>query len=98
MDLAIRIKGFLQIRTAMGGSGELELELPGSTLQEVVFEVCDRYGEALRKLVMDAETGTIRSDYVILINGRHYRTLPRGLDSEVCDGDFVAIFPPMAGG
>lgn len=98
MALAIRIKGFLQIRKAMGGSGELELELPGSTLREVIFEVCERYGQPFRELVLDAETGNIRSEYAILVNGRHYRTLPRGLDSEVLDGDFVAIFPPMAGG
>lgn len=34
----------------------------------------------------------------LIINGRSYRNLPDQLETELQDGDEVAIFPPMAGG
>jgi MoaD family protein len=96
--LAIRVKGYLQIKTAMGGTGEVELELPGATIREVLSQTAERLGEAFQNRVFDPETGAIRPENPILLNGHHYRALPGGLDCTVHDGDTVAIFPPIAGG
>jgi molybdopterin converting factor small subunit len=80
------------------GTGEVEIDLPAATLREVVYMLAERYGEVMRDGLFDTEIGPIRPENTVLLKGRHYRALPHGLESEVCGGDSIAIFPPMAGG
>jgi len=49
-----------------------------------------------REKIFDEESN-IRPDITILRNGRNISFL-NGLDTELHDGDTVAIFPPMRGG
>jgi MoaD family protein len=95
--MSVHVKGFLQIKQAMGGRGECDLAMPGTSLDRVLELLSSIYGAHFKALVFD-DTGAVRGENSILINGRHYRTLPDGLRTIVADGDNVAIFPPVAGG
>jgi MoaD family protein len=94
----IKIKGFLDIRTAIGGSGEVELELLDPTIRKALLHLSEMYGEALRDLIFEPSTTSVRSINIILVNGRHYRHFADGLDAKLSEGDLLAVFPPVAGG
>lgn len=96
--MKITIKGFFTIREAMGKVGQLEMEVDKTSVREILIELSNRYGARFKAEVFDPETNDIRSQNQILINGRHYRYSPAGLDTELQEGDVVAIFPPVAGG
>ncbi len=44
-----------------------------------------------------AEPGVPRREIAVLVNGRNIRFLDR-LETKLCEGDEVAIFPPVYGG
>jgi len=59
----------------------------GTTLQNVLDHVNDRYGLALP----DGST-------MIVVNGKGWKQLANGLQQELADGDRVSLFPPLLGG
>ena len=60
--------------------------------------LCDRFGEGRAAQVFDHDMNEISSLLRVLINGRHYTTLPAQSNTRLEDGDEVALFPPVAGG
>jgi len=96
--ITIKLKGFLNIRDAIGGSGEVELEMAYPTIRRALVELSRSRGDQLKDLIFDPHTSDVRSDTQILVNGRHYRHFRDGLDTELNEGDLVAIFPVVAGG
>ena len=96
--MKIRIKGFFSIKEALGGRGEGEMEVEHATIRELLTGLSERYGTRFKDQVLDPQTNEVRSENQILLNGRHYRYLPEGLDTELKEGDFLAIFPLVAGG
>lgn len=96
--MKITIKGFFNIREAMGKVDQLEMEVRNVSVREILVELSIRYGPKFKKEVFDPQTNGVRSENQILINGRHYRYFPAGLDTELHEGDMLAIFPPVAGG
>ena len=96
--MKIRIKGFFSIKEAMGDKGDIEMEVEHTTIREVLFELSERFGKRFKDEVFDPQTNDVRSENQILVNGRHYRYLPEGLDTELKENDFLAIFPLVAGG
>lgn len=76
-------------------TSESEVELRGApNVQELLDILCD--SDERREKIFD-DSGKLRPYLTILINGQFIRTL-NGVQTELKEGDEVAIFPPVAGG
>ena len=96
--MKIVVKSFLTLRKIMGGQTSLEIETDTLTIRQLLEKLCNMFGENLRDMMFDPEDKKENQNIKILINGRHFRHLPDGLDNGLKDGDEVSIFPLMAGG
>ncbi|HBM56691.1 MAG TPA: molybdopterin synthase sulfur carrier subunit [Acidimicrobiaceae bacterium] len=72
---------FASVRVAAGTG---EVEVPGSTVGQVVGAACDRFGDEFAGLVQNCR---------VWLNGD-----PAGDDDPVVAADEVAILPPVSGG
>jgi molybdopterin synthase sulfur carrier subunit len=96
--MKIRVKGFFQFKPFFNAKGETVLDVPQASIRDVLNILIERHGPKFTDILFHPDTNDIHPDNQILINGRHYRHLTQGLDSPLNDGDFLAIFPPVAGG
>ena len=96
--MKIKIHGYLTIKKAMGNRSSFELETEGSTIKNILKELCGKFGEDFEKLIIDQETNDVSGLIQVFVNGRHCNFLPNRMDSDVKDGDTLSIFPPIAGG
>ena len=96
--MEIRVKGFLTLRKAMGDQSTLVMDLEKPTIRGLLQELSDIFGEDFQNLMFDPDTREVRDHNLVLVNGRHCRNLPGGLDRKLNEGDEVALFPPVAGG
>jgi MoaD family protein len=95
--MRIQVKGFLNLREVIGDQPYRELA-QGITVREFAGQLALELGDEFAHMVGGLEAGSDRLRIAILVNGRHCSHLPAGLDTELRDGDEVAIFPPAMGG
>ena len=70
------------------GKGMEEFELPdGSTLSELAA----RLQESHQLSLLDPAI-------MVTLNGKGLQQLPDGLDTKLCEGDMILLFPPISGG
>ncbi len=67
------------------------------TVDTVLNTLAQRYGKRFVEYVYDGKTGEVRGFLQFLINGKSATTL-NGLQTELEDGDVLAILPPVGGG
>ena len=67
------------------------------TADTVLKKLAQRYGKRFVEYVYDGKTGEVRGFLQFLINGRSVTAL-NGLQTELKDGDVLAILPPVSGG
>lgn len=81
-------------------------QVAGTKEVEVDLEAGETVGHALKRLVelhpnlkerIFDERGDLQRSIIILLKGRNIR-LEEGLDTVLGEGDYLAIFPPVAGG
>jgi len=96
--MKITIKGFLTLRNVMDAQAAIDFEGEVLTINDLLHELSDKYGEDFRKMIFEPETHALSQDIRILINGRHYSHLPGKLNTQLYEGDEVSLFPPIAGG
>ena len=87
----VKFKFFATLQEA---GREVEVEFEGSTLRDA-FEALFSSFPGLRDRIM--ENDRVRDFYKIFVNGRDIQHL-KNLETEIKDGDVVAVFPPIAGG
>jgi molybdopterin synthase sulfur carrier subunit len=96
--MKITVKSFLTLRQVMGNQAEFEMQIGDITIGELLDQLCERFGEGLAAQVFDRDTDEVGHLLRVLVNGRHYTTLPDQLNTRLEDGDEVALFPPVVGG
>lgn len=91
--MAVRIKVPTLLRKHVGGQAQVEAE--GSTLREVLGDLESRYPGITTTIV--SEDGALHRFVNVYLNEEDVRYL-RSLETEVREGDTVAILPAVAGG
>jgi len=97
--LRVSVRFFTTLRE-ITGKREETLEFPDGehvTLGKVLEKLAERYGKGFVDYVYDSKTGDVKGFLQFLINGRSASTL-KGFETELADGDVLAIIPPVGGG
>jgi MoaD family protein len=97
--LLISVRFFTSLREIVGKKEEA-LEFPDNetvTVNKVLKRLKRHYGKEFAEYVYDPRSGNVKSFLQFLINGQSASTL-KGLDTELSDGDVLAIIPPVGGG
>ncbi len=92
--MIIHVRSFASFRDILGKELSVELK-DGSTVKDLLDDLIATR-QRLKSAVFD-ESGKVR-EYVILMKNRKNIESLGGLDTELAEGDEVAILPPVAGG
>ena len=65
------------------------------TVMELLLQLSDRYGPDFREEALDGDT--ISDRLIVLVNGRHIAHTGGG-QTQLSEGDTVAVFPIIGGG
>jgi molybdopterin synthase sulfur carrier subunit len=68
-----------------------------ATIGFVLKSLATRYGKPFRDYVYDAKSGAVKGYLQFFVNGQS-ASAQKGLETELHDGDVVAIVPPVGGG
>jgi molybdopterin synthase sulfur carrier subunit len=96
--MEIRVKGYLTFRDVIGDLSIQENEPESYTLKHLLEKLTQQFKEKSGYDILDSDNEGVRENIAVLLNGIHYSHLPDKLETELKDGDEVAIFPPIAGG
>jgi MoaD family protein len=91
--MPVTVKIPTQLRAAAEGATEAQLD--GGTVEEVLDNLFERYGE-LRQRIAD-DDGSLRRFVNVYLSGEDIRFLD-GLQTPVADGAELTILPAVAGG
>jgi MoaD family protein len=97
--LQVSVRFFTSLREIVGKKEET-LKFPEGekvTVEVVLETLRRRYGKQFVEYVYDLETGDVKGFLQFLINGKSASTM-NGLETELADGDVLAILPPVGGG
>ena len=90
--MSVKAKFFANLRESVG---KKELEIEAENIKNLL-EVLIEDNEGLEEILFNDE-GELQENLTIMVNGRPSNNM-EGLDTELNDGDTVAIFPPVGGG
>jgi molybdopterin synthase sulfur carrier subunit len=92
--MIVRIRAFATFRDILGEDLNVEVK-ENSTVKELLDDLISSR-QRLKSALFD-ESGQIR-EYVILMKNRKNINSLSGLNTQLAEGDEVAILPPVAGG
>jgi MoaD family protein len=90
----MQIRYFATIR-AITKENTLTWDQPGTTLGDLLYALCTRYGDRFHQWVLDGDE--LGQAIIILVNGCDARHLG-GINTALHPDDIIAIFPLVAGG
>jgi molybdopterin synthase sulfur carrier subunit len=99
LTLRVSVRFFTSLRE-ITGKKEATLEFSDDekvTVEKVLGTLSSDYGAGFVEYVFDAKTQEVKGFLQFLINGQSASTM-KGLQTELKDGDVLAILPPVGGG
>ena len=99
MTLKVSVRFFTSLREITGKKEE-KLEFPTNekvTVDKVLKTLSQQYGKRFVDYVYDSKTHEAKGFLQFLVNGTSASTM-NGLQTELKDGDVLAILPPVGGG
>lgn len=91
----MKVRLFATLRQ-VAGAKEVEVDLEAGETVRHALERLVQLHPILKERIFDEKEDLQRS-IIILLKGRNIR-LKEGLDTVLGEGDYLAIFPPVAGG
>jgi len=76
----------------------IEMDIGPISIQELLQTLADRFGSGFKEMVFEKGSFIIGPNVRILVNGRHYSTLPDKSETILTAGDEIGLFPPIVGG
>ncbi len=96
--MQIKVRFFTSLREIVDKREELlnfnENEV---TVDYVLKTLTEKYGKPFKEYVYDSKTAQPKAFLQFLVNGNSTSTL-KGLETELKEGDVLAILPPVGGG
>ena len=94
--MKLEVKFFTSLREITGKKVD-EVQLQDIiTIEELLTQLSKKYGKNFREYLYN-EKAKVHPYLSILVNGKSINVL-QGLDTELKEGDTVAILPPVGGG
>lgn len=99
MPLQVSVRYFTVLRELTGKKEEALQLAEGKkvTVAAVLKKLADCYGKTFSDYVYDAGTGEVKGFLQFFINGQSSQAT-NGLETELQNGDALAIVPPVGGG
>ena len=97
--MQVSVRFFTSLREIIDKKEET-LEFPEGervTVDNVLKTLEQSYGNRFVEYVYDRKTGKVKGFLQLLVNGKSASTF-KGLETELEDGDVLAILPPVGGG
>ena len=97
--MQVSVRFFTSLREIVGKKEET-LTFPAGeivTVNTVLKTLVQRYGKRFVEYVYEGNTQEVRGFLQFLVNGKSAITM-NGLETELEDGDVLAILPPVGGG
>jgi molybdopterin synthase sulfur carrier subunit len=94
--MKVEVKFFTSLREITGKKSD-EIQLQNViTVEELLTLLSEKYGKKFREYIYNKK-GKVQDFLSFLINGKNINVL-QGFDTELKQGDTIAIIPPVGGG
>lgn len=96
--MPIKVKGYLTYKEIVGEQLISVENGESLTVIGLLNLLAGELDQEFSHSIFDPQTNELHEYVAVIVNGRSYTNLPDELETELKDGDEVAIFPPIAGG